>query len=97
MRARQEAARAVERPLTIVHALAIACGLGLLFSLVGTATVGVKGSIAWLTALYGSLATPSGAAAVASPWTALPVVVLAAALFSILAASVAAWVIFADE
>jgi hypothetical protein len=97
MRARQEAARAVERPLTIVHALAIACGLGLLFSLVGTAMVGVKGSIAWLTALYGSLTAPSTAAAAASPWTVLPVVVLGAALFSILAASVAAWVIFADE
>lgn len=94
MRARQEATRAVERPLTIVHALAIACGLGLLFSLVGTAVVGVKGSIGWLTALYGSLTAP---ATVASPWTVLPVVVLGAALFSILAASVAAWVIFADE
>lgn len=97
MRARQEAARAVERPLTIVHALAIACGLGLLFSLVGTAMVGVKGSIAWLTSLYGSLTFSSAAPSVASPWTVLPVVVLAAALFSILAASVAAWVIFADE
>lgn len=97
MRARQEAARAVERPLTIVHALAIACGVGLLFSLVGTAMVGVKGSIAWLTALYGSLTAPSTAAPVATPWTVLPVVVLAAALFSVLAASVAAWVIFADE
>lgn len=94
MRARQEATRAVERPLTIVHALAIACGLGLLFSLVGTATVGVKGSVLWLTALYGSLTAPNAAA---SPWTALPVVILGAALFSILAASVAAWVIFADE
>lgn len=97
MRARQEATRAVERPLTVVHALAIACGVGLLFSLVGTALVGVKGSIAWLAALYGSLTAPSSAATVASPWTALPVVVLGAALFSVLAASVAAWVIFADE
>jgi len=96
MRARQEATRAVERPLTVVHALAIACGLGLLFSLVGTALVGVKGSIAWLTSLYGSLTAPS-TAAVATPWAVLPVVVLAAALFSVLAASVAAWVIFADE
>ena len=96
MRARQEAARAVERPLTIVHALAIACGLGLLFSLVGTAMVGVKGSLAWLTALYGSVTAPS-AAAVSTPWSVLPVVILAAGLFSILAASVAAWVIFADE
>ena len=96
MRARHEAARAVQRPLTVVHALAIACGAGLLLSLVGTAAVGVKGSFAWLTALYGSLTAPASAA-VASPWTTLPVVVLAAALFSVLAASVAAWVIFADE
>lgn len=37
MRARHEAASAVERPLTIVHALAIACGAGLLASIIGTA------------------------------------------------------------
>jgi len=97
MRARHEAARAVQRPLTVVHALAIACGAGLLLSLVGTAAVGVKGSFAWLTALYGSVTAPATAATVATPWTALPVVVLAAAFFSVLAASVAAWVIFADE
>jgi hypothetical protein len=96
MRARQEAARTVERPLTVVHGLAIACGAGLLLSLVSTAAVGVKGSFAWLTALYGSATAPATAAG-AGPWTAFPVVVLAAALFSVLAASVAAWVIFADE
>ena len=37
MRARQEAAKAVERPLTIVHGLATRRGLGLLPSVVGTA------------------------------------------------------------
>lgn len=86
----------MQRPLTVVHALGVACGVGLLLSVVGTALVGVKGSIAWLAALYGSLTAPS-TAAVPSPWTALPVVILAAGLFSVIAASVAAWVIFADE
>src|SRR3954451_24791855 len=48
MRARQEATKAIERPLTIVHGLAIPCLGGLLVSVIGIAMRGVKGSLAWL-------------------------------------------------
>ena len=54
MRARQEAAQLVERPLTIVHALAISCGIGVLAALVGTTIAGVKGSLAWAAGLFQS-------------------------------------------
>jgi hypothetical protein len=97
MRARQEAARAVERPLTIVHALAIACGAGLFLSIVGTAIAGVKGSLGWLTNLYGAM-TASGPSLASidltSRWIVLP---MAATIVSILVASIAAVIIFADE
>lgn len=97
MRARQEAAQAVERPLTIVHGLAIACGLGLLLSVVGTATAGVKGSAAWLAGVYHSVGAgtgPLGAIDLTSRWITLP---MTAMLISALVASIAAYLIFADE
>lgn len=99
MRARQEAARAAERPLTVVHALAIACGIGLALSVVGTAIAGVRGSMAWLAGLYDSLSTALPRLAEvsinpASPWFTLT---LSAGLFSILVASVAAYIMLADE
>jgi hypothetical protein len=98
MRARQEAARSVERPLTIVHGLAIACGVGLLLSIVGTAVAGVKGSFGWLTALYGSITAPAAATGAAGGWTSLPLVATMTMLaMAVLAASVVAYVIFADE
>src|SRR3954462_14253105 len=56
MRARQEAAQFAEKPITIVHALSIAAGAGLMLSLVGYAVAGVKGSSAWATALWQSTA-----------------------------------------
>jgi hypothetical protein len=85
MRARQEASRAIERPLTIVHALAIACGLGLLLSIAGLAAAIVKGALGPL-----SLATID----LTSRWVTLPATAM---LISALAASIAAYVIFADE
>ena len=42
MRARQEAAVAADRPITIVHALAIAAGGGLMLSILGYAVASVK-------------------------------------------------------
>jgi len=85
MRARQEATKAVERPLTIVHALAIACGLGLLLSAAGIAAAVLKGRLS-------AVALP--ALDFTSPWIALPATAM---LVSALLASVAAYVIYADE
>lgn len=97
MRARQEATRAVERPLTIVHGLAIAIAAGLLLSIVGAGIAGVKGSLGWLGNLYASLATSGATLAtidLTSRWITLP---MTAMIVSLLIASVAAYVIFADE
>jgi hypothetical protein len=96
MRARQEAAQLAEKPITIVHALAVAAGIGLMLSVVGYAIAGVKGSLGWLTGLGQSIA----AAAVALPidvtsrWMS---VALTATLVSALIASIAVYFIFADE
>jgi len=97
MRARQEAARAVERPITIVHGLAIACGAGIALSLIATAVAGLRGSSAWLVGVYQSLAltaAPLASIDLTSRWVTVP---LTAMLITALVATVAAYVIFADE
>jgi CHASE2 domain-containing sensor protein len=97
MRARQEAARAVERPLTIVHGLAIACSAGLALSLIGTAVAGVRGSTGWLLGVYHSLASaiaPVSAIDFSSSWVMLP---MTAILVSLVVASLAAVFILVDE
>lgn len=96
MRARQEAARLAEKPITIVHALSIAAGAGLMLSVIGYALAGVKGSVAWLAGVWQSI---SGAAAGISPdltsrWVSLG---FTAMLISAVIASIAAYFIFADE
>lgn len=88
MRARQEAARAVERPLTIVHAVAIACGVGLLVSIAGFAAALVKGTMATVSLV--SLGTID----LTSRWITLPATAM---LVSAVAASIAALFILADE
>ena len=96
MRARQEAAKAVERPLTIAHGVAIACGIGLLLSVVGAAAAALKGS-AWLAGVYQSMAVGTDLLAaldLTSRWVTLP---MTAMLISALVASIAAYLIFADE
>jgi hypothetical protein len=97
MRARQEAARAADRPITIVHGLAIACGFGLALSLAGAAVASVKGSAGWLTGVYQSLAAaaaPLASIDLTSRWVTLPMTVM---LISALVATVAAYFIFADK
>jgi hypothetical protein len=91
MRARQEAAVAADRPITIVHALAIAAGAGLMLSAVGYAVSGVN-----LAAVYESLTSGAALASVdlTSRWVTLP---LTAMLVSALVATVAAYFIYADE
>jgi hypothetical protein len=62
MRARQESARAVDRPIPITQALAIASGAGLLLGLAGSVAAWVRGSVdglrgwpAGLTPLFSAL------------------------------------------
>ena len=100
MRARQEAARAADRPITIVHGLAIACGVGIALSLIGTAVAAVRGSSGWLVDVYRSLSTAAAPLAslasidLTSRWVTLP---MTAMLISVLVATVAAYFIYADE
>ena len=94
MRARQEAAAAADRPISIVHGLAIACGVGLALSLIGTTLAGVRGSAGWLTEVYTSLSAAVASVDLTSRWVMLP---MTAMLASIVIASIAAYVIFADE
>jgi ABC-type multidrug transport system permease subunit len=95
MRARREAAELAEKPITIVHALSIAAGLGLMLSVIGYAIAGVKGSTAWLTGLWTSIVATGGSLPVdlSSRW--LPVM-LTAALVSVVIASIAAYFIYTD-
>ena len=97
MRARQEAAQLADRPITIVHGLAIASATGLLAALIGTSIAGVKGSLAWAAALYRSIATAAPTLAsidLTSRWFMVP---MTAMLVSVVIASVAAYFIYADE
>ncbi|HEY2431777.1 MAG TPA: hypothetical protein VGI12_03815 [Vicinamibacterales bacterium] len=96
MRARQDAALLAERPITIVHALSIAAGIGLMLSVVGYAVAGVKGSTAWLAALWPSIVAAAGPLSVElfSRW--LPLM-LTVGVVSVIVTSIAAYVIYADE
>jgi len=97
LRARREAAALAEKPITVVHALAIAAGLGLMLSVVGYAVAGVKGSWSWVANVFASIsATASAMPALdlTNHWVALT---LTAALISVVLASVAAYVIYSDE
>lgn len=95
MRARQEAALAAERPITIVHALAIAAGAGLMLSVAGYAVASLEGSAGWFGGVYQSLATtPLASVDLTSRWVTLPIMAM---LVSALVATVAAYFIYADE
>ncbi len=96
MRARREAAELAERPITIVHALSIAAGIGLMLSVIGYAVAGVRGSFAWVTGLWASIAGAAAALPVdfTSRWLS---VTLSAALVSVIVASIAAYFILADD
>jgi hypothetical protein len=96
MRARQEAAKLAEQPITIVHALSIAAGLGLMLSVVGYAIAGVKGSLGWVAGVWQSIAGAAGALPIewTGRWLSLT---LTATLISVVVASIAAYVILADD
>jgi hypothetical protein len=84
LRARHEAARAAERPLTVVHALAIACAAGLLLGLIGLAGAWMRDATRALTSAHLPLI---------DGWAVLPWIVLA--VFLLLAPLV--YVIVSDE
>jgi hypothetical protein len=96
MRARQEAAQAASRPLTFVHAVAIACGVGLLLG-VGTLGAGwLGGTNGWLPRAYQSLVSAAApiTTQVSSRWIGLS---LTAMLVSFIVLAVAAFVVLSDE
>jgi len=94
MRARQERAQLAEKPITIVHALSIAAAVGLFLSIIGYAIAGVKGSAGWLSNISQSVTAALPAVSLTTPWVA---VTLTAMVISAVIASIAAYVIFADE
>ena len=96
MRARREAAELAEKPITIVHALSIAAGIGLMLSVIGYAVAGVKGSLSWAAGVWGSIAGLASSLPVdlTGRWVSLTLTVT---LISVVVASVAAYVIYADE
>jgi hypothetical protein len=97
MRARREAAQLADKPIAIVHALAIACGGGLTLALVGIVIAAVRGSVGWLTDIYASAAsmvTTLAASDLSSRWITLP---LTAMLVSVVIASIAAVFVLRDE
>lgn len=96
MRARQEAAQAASRPLTIVHAIAIACAAGLLGGVGTIAIAWLRGTDGWLTRAYASLAAAAAPITtdVGSGWIG---VWLTATLVTFVVLSVAAFVLLSDE
>jgi len=97
MRARQEATQLADKPITIVHALAIAAGIGLMLSVVGYAVAGVKGSAGWLSNIAQSLAAAVDALPALSLTSPVVMAALTAMIVTAVIASIAAYVIFADE
>lgn len=96
MRARQDAAQTANRALTVVHAVAIACGAGLLLGAGTIAFAWLRGTNAWLPRAYDALMSAAApiTAEVGSRWVGLS---LTAMLVSFIVISVAAFVVFSDE
>ena len=97
MRARREAAQLADKPIAIVHALAIACGGGLTLALIGLVIASVRGSLDRLIGIYtstASLVTALATTDLTSRWITLP---LTAMLVSVVIASIAAVFVLRDE
>jgi len=83
MRAKQEAALAAERPITIVQGLAAAAALGLGVALAGWALPWLRGPLAWFAALRdaaGLSAADLAAVDLTSRWVILPLAVVVVSL-----------------
>lgn len=97
MRARREAAQLADRPIAIVHALAIASGIGLVVAVVGIVIAALRGSLGWLSDVYqgaASMVTGIASTELSSRWMTLS---LTAMLVSIVIVSVAAVFVLRDE
>jgi hypothetical protein len=98
MRARQEAAQLAEKPIAVVHGLAVACGAGVALSLLGIVMAGVRGSLPWLKGAYDTVAAAPVASVSAldfgSRWITLSLTVT---LVSVVLVSVAALLVLADD
>jgi hypothetical protein len=97
MRARQEAARTADRPISIVHALAIACAAGLALGLIGTVAAWVRGSAGWLsdwTISKADVTALVSAIDLTSRWVIVPALLVALTLVIM---PIAVYVIVSDE
>lgn len=97
MRARREAAQLADKPIAIVHSVAIACAAGLALAFIGVVIAAVRGSLGWLGDVYnGAASTVSTLAAsdLNSGWITLP---LTAMLVSVVIVSIAAVFVLRDE
>ena len=97
MRARHQAARAVDRPITAVQGVAIACAAGLLMALAGSVASAFRGSSGWFdafTAPAATVATLVTTVDVTSRWVLYPAAVIA---LSLIVAPVAIYASLQDE
>ena len=97
MRARRDAAQLADKPIAVVHALAIACGAGLALAFVGVVIAGLRGSLGWFGEVYNGAASMVTALSTTDPngrWITLP---LTAMIVSAVIASLAALFILRDE
>jgi len=97
MRARQEAADAVDRPITVVQGLAIACAAGLLLGLMGSVAAWVRGSTGWFSpwsATVTNIVVQLAAVDFTNRWVLLPAVLIC---LSLVIAPVAIYAIMTDE
>lgn len=95
MRAKQEAVRAAERPIAIVHAVSIACVAGLTLSLIGLALAWARaaGMSLDLAQLVSTSRSAAAASVLAGGWV-LPV---AGSALAVLVASIAAAVLVTHD
>lgn len=97
MRVRREAAQLADKPIVVVHALAIACGAGLALAFVGLVIAAVRGSLGWFGEVYTGAASMAAALATSdlnSRWITLP---LTAMIVSAVVVSLAAVFVLRDE
>jgi hypothetical protein len=96
-RARQEAAQLADKPIAVVHALAIACGAGLALTLAGIVMTAVRGSLGWLSDVYRSTTAVVGSLATIDLGASWFTVSLSAALVTIAILSLAAAFVLVED